>query len=69
MVILTLVRIWQRTYHIVVLKKPWFLCDEESDSPLELSRTVSLSGLPWWLIGKESTCNSEAAGDMGSTPG
>ena len=25
----------------------------------------SVSGLPWWLIGKESTCS---AGDMGSIP-
>ena len=24
------------------------------------------TGLPWWLSGKESTCN---AGDMGSIPG
>ena len=26
-------------------------------------------GLPWWLIGKESTCYAGATGDMGSTPG
>ena len=26
-------------------------------------------GLPWWLNGKESGCNAEAAGDLGSIPG
>ena len=26
-------------------------------------------GLPWWLSGKESGCNAEAAGDLGSIPG
>ena len=26
-------------------------------------------GLPWWLIGKESTCYAGATGDMGSIPG
>ena len=26
-------------------------------------------GLPQWLIGKESACNSGAAGDMSSIPG
>ena len=26
-------------------------------------------GLPWWLHGKESACNSGKAGDQGSTPG
>ena len=26
-------------------------------------------GLPWWLSGKESTCNARAAGDLGSIPG
>ena len=25
-----------------------------------------MSGLPWWLSGKESTCNAEVAGDAGS---
>ena len=26
-------------------------------------------GLPWWLSGKEFTCNAGAAGDTGSVPG
>ena len=26
-------------------------------------------GLPWWLRGKESTCNAGAAGAVGSIPG
>ena len=26
-------------------------------------------GLPWWLRGKESTCNAGAAGGVGSIPG
>ena len=26
-------------------------------------------GLPWWLSGKECTCDAEAAEDMGSIPG
>ena len=26
-------------------------------------------GLPWWLSGKESSCNARATGDMGSIPG
>ena len=26
-------------------------------------------GLPWWLSGKESTCNAGAVGDVGSIPG
>ena len=28
-----------------------------------------ISGLPWWLRGKESACSTGAAGDMGSIPG
>ena len=28
-----------------------------------------LRGLPWWLSGKESTCNARAIGDTGSIPG
>ena len=28
-----------------------------------------LKGLPWWLSGKESTCNAAVTGDVGSTPG
>ena len=27
------------------------------------------NGLPWWLSSKESTCNIEDIGDMGSIPG
>ena len=26
-------------------------------------------GLPWWLSGKESTCNAGATGDESSVPG
>ena len=26
-------------------------------------------GLPWWLRGKESTCNAREAGDVGLIPG
>ena len=28
-----------------------------------------VSGLPWWLSGKESACNTGAAGISGSIPG
>ena len=28
-----------------------------------------MSGLPWWLSSKESACNAEATGDMGSITG
>ena len=30
---------------------------------------VELKGLPWWLSGKESTCNAGDAEDAGSIPG
>ena len=36
-------------------------------SKLYLSR--QFKGLPWWLRGKESTCNEGAAGDAGLIPG
>ena len=26
-------------------------------------------GFPWWFSGKESACNAETTGDMGSIPG
>ena len=29
----------------------------------------SLSGLHWWLSGKESACNAGAAEDVGLSPG
>ena len=32
----------------------------------ELHETLEVIGLPWWLAGKESSCN---AGDLGSIPG
>ena len=32
-------------------------------------QTTGCQGLPWWLIGKESTCNAGTAGDAGSVPG
>ena len=31
-------------------------------------KVIQLAGLPWWLSGKESTCNAEDVGDMGSIP-
>ena len=30
---------------------------------------MGLSGLPWWLSSKQSTCNAGDAGDTGSVPG
>ena len=30
---------------------------------------MKYNGLPWWLSGKESTCQAGDAGDMGSIPG
>ena len=30
---------------------------------------VVVVGLPWWLSGKESACNTGAAGDADSIPG
>jgi len=32
-------------------------------------KVIQLAGLPWWLSGKDSTCNAEDVGDMGSIPG
>ena len=29
---------------------------------------IHTHGLPWWLSGKESACNSEATRDVGSIP-
>ena len=29
---------------------------------------LQIQGLPWWLSCKESGCNAEAAGEMGSVP-
>ena len=34
-----------------------------------LTSALSLVRLPWWLSGKESTCNAGAARDAGSIPG
>ena len=60
------------------------LLDSHSPPPLLIITTLSLfseyhmsgirlcpanyAGLPWWLIGKESACNAEEAGDVGSFP-
>ena len=33
---------------------------------ISIGQSYSIYGLPWWLSGKESTCN---AGDTGSIPG
>ena len=30
---------------------------------------MNIEGLPWWLIGEESACNTGAVGDAGSVPG
>ena len=30
---------------------------------------IHLNGLPWWLSGKQSTCDAKDAGDPGSIPG
>ena len=30
---------------------------------------MAVTGLPWWLSGKEYACNAEDAGDMGSVSG
>ena len=35
----------------------------------KLAKVTTNKGLPRWLRGKESACNSGAAGDMGSIPG
>ena len=32
----------------------------------KINKLYSFEGLPWWLSGKESTCN---AGDVASVPG
>ena len=34
-----------------------------------LPHATAKSGLPWWLSGKESTCNVGATGEIGSIPG
>ena len=34
-----------------------------------LATTALGSGLPWWLSGRESSCNAEDTGDWGSIPG
>ena len=31
--------------------------------------TTTIDGLPWWLRGKEFTCNAGATGDEDSSPG
>ena len=36
-------------------------------SPIRSQEVVT--GLPWWLSGKESVCNYGDAGDAGSVPG
>ena len=35
----------------------------------DLIRAIALGRRPWWLSGKEFTCNSGATGDLGSIPG
>ena len=30
---------------------------------------MAVTGLPWWLSGKESACNAKDAGDTGSISG
>ena len=36
---------------------------------IRLSDFIMLHGLPWWLSGKESACNTGATGDTDSIPG
>ena len=33
-----------------------------------LGSPTKRNGLPWWLSGKESTCNEGDTGDLGSVP-
>ena len=40
---------------------------QKSDSDSHTQKYMS--GLPWWLSGKESTCNAGDTEDMGSVPG
>ena len=42
----------------------WYL-----PKPCHLWMLTEVSGLPRWLISKESTCNARATGDTGSIPG
>ena len=35
----------------------------------QFNASVAPIGFPWWLRSKESTCNAEAAGDVGLIPG
>ena len=35
---------------------------------IQLAVGSIIPGLPWWLSGKEPTCNSGARGDVGSIP-
>ena len=39
---------------------------KESEKKTEVRICITEQGLPWWLSGKEFTCN---AGDIGSIPG
>ena len=34
-----------------------------------VDNVYTVYGFPWWLSGKESTCNAGATGDAGSIPG
>ena len=34
-----------------------------------VDNVYTVYGFPWWLSGKESTCNAGATGDAGSVPG
>ena len=40
-----------------------------TDLSVRINPTKHIGGLPGWLSGKESTCNSRDAGVMGSIPG
>ena len=39
------------------------------DSHFSITLSLLLSNVPQWLKGKESACNAEAKGDLGSIPG
>ena len=36
---------------------------------LEINKSNIVTGLPWWLSGKESACNAGGIGDTGWIPG
>jgi len=47
----------------------FYACPKNSPSRKILPNHTIPLGLPWWLNGKESACNSGVTGDVGSIPG